>query len=250
MIAGSDKRLGRRRIPGVSQRAVEFLDVYADLERHFRRSLGAENIRSFSVMVKELSRRDRLISRFRDELLQWHDLRNAIVHERRGGGKVIAEPVSEALEEFERLARLISAPPKILGRFQREVARVSPSDSVRYATETMRDRGFAQLPVYDDSGLHGILTSTAISRWLASAWESGVFEDTTVAEVLKVADDHSAWRLLDREATFTDALSLFDEAHDNGNRLVAIMITHDGKRSQKPIGILTTADLPALVDIY
>ncbi len=234
----------------MSQRAVEFLDVYADLEKHFRKSLGAENIKSFSVMVKELSKRDRLISRFRDELLQWHDLRNAIVHERRGGGQVIAEPVPEALEEFQRLARLISSPPKILGRFQREVARVAPSDSVRHATETMRDKGFAQLPVYDDNGLHGLLTATAISRWLASAWEPGVFEDTAVAEVLAVADDHSAWRLLDRDATFTDALSLFDQAHDTGVRLVAIVITHDGKPGQKPIGILTSADLPALIDIY
>ncbi|MFW2381128.1 MAG: CBS domain-containing protein [Acidimicrobiales bacterium] len=234
----------------MSERAVEFLDLYADLEKHFRRSLGAENIKSFSVMVKELSKRDRIVSRFRDELLQWHDLRNAIVHERRGGGQVIAEPVPEALAEFERLANVLSAPPKLSSHFQREVARVAPSDSVRTATETMRDRGFAQLPVYDDGGLHGLLTATAVARWLASAWKPGVSEATTVAEVLEEADDHAAWRLLDRDATFTDALGLFDQAHDAGTRLVAIVITHDGKRSQKPIGILTTADLPALIDIF
>ncbi len=234
----------------MTERAIEFLDAYADLERHFRRSLGAANIKSFSVMVKELSKRDRMVGRFRDELLQWHDLRNAIVHERRGGGQVIAEPVAEALDEFERLAKLLSAPPKLSSRFQREVARVAPTDSVRTATLTMRDRGFAQLPVYDSKGLHGLLTATAVTRWLASSWEPGVAADTTVADVLEVADDHSDWRLLHRNSTFTDALNLFDEAHDEGRRLAAIVITHDGKPTQKPIGILTAADLPALIEMF
>ena len=233
----------------MTARADEFLDTYAHLERHFRRSLGADNIKSFSVMVKELSKRDRFVARFRDELLQWHDLRNAIVHERRGGGRVIAEPLRDALEEFQRLATLLSAPPKLTTRFQREVARVSPTDTVETASNAMQRNGFAQLPVYDDAGLHGLLTATTVARWLATAWETGVAANTKVSEVIAAGDDHADWRLLDRDATFTDAIGLFDEAHDAGRRLAAIVITHDGKRSQKPIGILTTADLPALLEV-
>ncbi len=201
-------------------------------------------------MVKELSKRDRVIGRFRDDLLQWHDLRNAIVHERRGGGQVIAEPVEGALDEFLKLAKVLSSPPKISGTFQREVSRVAPSDSIQTATETMKNGGFSQLPVYDDNGLHGLLTATAVTRWLAQAWESGVPASTPVSTVLESADDHADWRLLDRNATFNDAVGLFDDAHDAGTILSAIVITHDGKRSQKPIGILTASDLPALLDIY
>ena len=231
-------------------RADEFLDAYAELERHFRKRLAAENIKSFSVMIKELSKRDRAVARFRDELFQWHDLRNAIVHERPGGGTVIAEPVPQALAAFLKLTELLTAPPKLPTRFQQEVARVAPSDSIGEATKIMRSSGFSQLPVYDEGGLHGLLTATAVTRWLASAFESGVSAETPVSEVLDDADDHADWRLLGRDATFTDAVGLFDEAHEKGHQLAAIVITHDGKKNQKPIGILTVSDLPALIDIY
>ncbi len=231
-------------------RADEFLDAYAELERHFRRRLEAENIKSFSVMIKELSKRDRVVARFRDELFQWHDLRNAIVHERPGGGTVIAEPVPAGLAAFLKLTELLTAPPKLTTRFQREVARVAPGDSVAEATKIMRSSGFSQLPVYDDDGLHGLLTSTAVTRWLAGAFDGGVSGDTPVSRVLDEAEDHADWRLLGRDASFTDAVGLFDEAHDNGRELAAIVLTHDGKRHQKPIGILTVSDLPALIDIY
>jgi len=234
----------------VSQRAEEFLDTYAELEKHFRKLLGAENIKSFSVMVKELSKIDRVVNRFRDDLLQWHDLRNAIVHERRGGGQVIAEPIPEALAEFVALAAMLSAPPKITKRFQREVQQVTPDDTIRRATELMKAGGHSQLPVYDGGGLHGLLTATAVTRWLATAWNLGVGPETAVSEVLEQADDRSHWRLLDRNATFIDAIDLFDEAHENGRKLVAILVTHDGKRSQKPVGILTARDIPELLAIY
>ena len=231
-------------------RADEFLDAYADLERHFRKRLEAENIKSFSVMIKELSKRDRVVARFRDELFQWHDLRNAIVHERPGGGTVIAEPVPKALAAFIKLTQLLTAPPKLSTRFQQEVARVAPGDSIAKATKIMRDSGFSQLPVYDDGGLHGLLTATAVTRWLASAFDGGVSADTPVSQVLDDAEDQADWRLLARNATFTDAVSLFDEAHEKGHELAVILITHDGKPNQKPIGILTVSDLPALIDIY
>lgn len=50
-------------------RADEFLDGYAELERHFRRQLGAENIKSFSVatwwrsLVSQLDDRDGIVAK-------------------------------------------------------------------------------------------------------------------------------------------------------------------------------------------
>lgn len=67
----------------------------------------------------------------------------------------------------------------------------------------------------DGRRLHGLLTATAVTHWLASSWEPGVAADTTVADVLEVAHDHS-----------------------------------DGKPTQKPIGILTAADLLALIEMF
>lgn len=233
----------------MTAQAQRFLDIYAHLERHFRKQLAADNTRSFSVMVKELSSRDRAVGRFRDDLLQWHDLRNAIVHERRGDGKVIAEPLLEAVDEFEKIARILSDPPLLSSRFQREVARVSPTDMVSSATEIMRTQGFGQLPVYDGNVMQGLLTANTVARWLSVQWADGVAVDASVAEVLSNVDDTSHWITLGRAANYLDALHAFDDAFDRGKKLDAIVLTHSGKRTHKPIGILTAADIPELLNV-
>ena len=82
----------------------------------------------FAQLVRRLARTDATIAQFADELLEYGDLRNAIVHDAVEPGRIIAEPHPDVVErmEYSRGARTTLVTPE----FERKVYTVRPQDSI------------------------------------------------------------------------------------------------------------------------
>lgn len=241
----SNVRQPKTRMPN----SDSFLETFSALEAWLRRKANAERSVSFHELVERVARTDRAVRRCKDDLKEFADLRNAIVHERTDG-HVIAEPNSRAVADFERIRSALLNPSTVIPRFQIPVLSRGASESIGIAVSDMRAGDFSQLPVLSDGRVIGLLTAETVVRWLASEFNNDLVSlwDTTIEKVLPHVEDPNHYCFLSRKATLLDALSCFEDFASRGKDLDAILVSHDGRPEQQLLGILTVYDLPSVLE--
>jgi predicted transcriptional regulator len=112
----------------------------------------------------------------------------------------------------------------------------------------MHDGSFSQLPVYSNNTLVGLLTAETVARWLAAelAEGQGILEEKPVHDVMKHEEGTHSHVVMGRNATVDDALFEFDNHMHSGRMLDAIILTHNGNKRERPLGIVTPTDQPKL----
>ena len=225
-----------------------FLTAFIDIETHLARLNQAGSYVPFAALVDQVGKHDPAVRYYSDDLKEYADLRNAIVHKRRDG-QPIAEPYLVIVEEIEVTRDRLLAPPALLTTFSASVVTCTPRDRVGAAARRMRDGQFSRLPVYDRGTLVDVLTAQTIARWLGGALEQGDgrLVDVPVAEVLEHAQQARDYVLLSRMATVYEALATFEAATRQGESHTAIIVTASGKRNDRPLAILTAFDIPRLL---
>ncbi len=225
-----------------------FLKTFSTIEAWLRQQADADRSTTFYQLIDRVSKRNRTVERYRDDLKEFADLRNAIVHER-SDGHIIAEPNDRALSDFNHLCTTLLNPPKLIPKFQLDVRSRMLTDSVGEAVSDMRKGSFSQLPVLSGNTIIALLTSETVVRWLASEVHNGLVSlwDTKIEHVLPHTEDRDHYCILARDATMLDALTRFEDFAARGKDLDAILISNDGKSDQKLLGIITLFDLPVVL---
>jgi predicted transcriptional regulator len=176
-------------------------------------------------------------------------LRNAISHARYYDGRPIAEPVLAVVEEIERLRDQIISPPKALAILEGRQACISgPQDPIGAALEYVGSFDYSQIPIYDDTGYVGILTTNAIARWLARQLihNQGLAEGEPIDRVLAFAEPHERAKLVRRDITAAEAIEQLTHGGERRTAVTALIVTNSGKETDTPIRIITGSDLPEL----
>ena len=231
------------------QNSARFLRAFNGIEGHLRRLLAEDQYISFLSMLSRASERNRVVSRFRQDLVEFAELRNAIVHGKGGIARPIAEPHSDVTLQIEAILRMLTDPPKVYPKFQRAVTICAASDLIGGPARAMLQGDFSQLPTYSDGKFVGLLTAETIARWLAAQLIGGVglVEERAVSEVMEFSEDAENYRFVNRETTVFEAMEVFNEFMARGKTLDAMLITQTGAKDQRPLGIVTIYDFPSLL---
>ena len=72
-------------------------------------------------MVKESSKKNAVVKRYENDLREFADLRNAIVHNSTNPAFTIAEPHDSTVEKIKMIEEEIIHPRKVFPTFQKEV---------------------------------------------------------------------------------------------------------------------------------
>lgn len=227
-----------------------FLNVFAAIERHLRKLTAGGRQDTFYALVDTAAQKTASVRRYRVELKEYADLRNAIVHERIDGDP-IAEPHEKAVRRLEQIHELLTTPPKVGPEFLGQVTTCEPSDRVRDVARKMLEGDFSQLPVYRGGELIGLLTAETLTRWMSTRFEidDGILEDEAVEAALPYAEDPENHALISRTATVFDVIKCFDSFLREGKSLDAIIVTEHGSRSESALGIITIFDLPRVYEL-
>ncbi len=225
-----------------------FLDYFTTIEKWLRTAAGADRSVPFTRVVSQVATQNRAVKKFQDDLREYADLRNAIVHER-GGGHVIAEPNDRAVAELARICKSLMEPPSLIPKFQISVRARTMDESIGEAVRDMRQGSFSQLPILNDGVVTAVLTTETVARWLALEFDNDVVSllETKISQVLPHTEDNDHYCFLSRQATLLDALFEFEKFASRGKDLDAILITNDGKPNQQMLGIITLFDLPVIL---
>lgn len=228
----------------------QFLDFHSQVERWLQITVDGNDSNGFLEMASKARRLGKLRPEHLKKLEYFAKIRNLIAHDRYGNDPSI-EPHAAVVEDYQRLKGLLINPPKVLPSFAMDVATCKVDDLITLPISLMNDGMFSQVPVSNEDGIVALLTAETITRWLASEITNQVIDlsVTKVDEVLQYSIDQKNFILVNRNFTLNEAANLFESQRVSGNELDALIITEDGKKTQKTLGILTVYDMPKILGL-
>ncbi len=231
----------------MNHNSTRFLNAYAAIEHEMKRILGMKEHCRFYRLVCLASRVSPVIKRYQFDLCKYSDLRNAIVHDR-AEGQIIAEPNEHAVENIERIAGFLLAPPKAIPLFQKPVLTFGANVLLIEVMAQLSKHAYSQAPVKERGAITGLITSQLIVRWLGANLNGGNIElgQITAGQVLHFCGGGGSYRLVPADTSLFEVLELFYCFKIDGGKLEAVLLTHHGEAAEPLLGIITNRDLPLL----
>jgi predicted transcriptional regulator len=223
--------------------AERFLDAYAIIEHEMSVMAKETKYIPFSQLLYKCAQKSWVVSKNQQELREYNELRNAIVHLRDGNEEIIAQPTDRVTRDIERIAALLHKSEKLMAYASAPVKTVSPTDSIRGAYTVMRHLDSSKVPVYNNGSYYGMIQMENICRW---AMES--HDETEHVKDLITTSKRARVVFLPETAHVVDAMQAFDQAMRHGAVLLAVIMTENGSPKEKPLGIVTVQDLPQILD--
>lgn len=199
----------------------------------------------FHRSVYLLRKENAVIKRYHNDLLEFSELRNAIVHERTELNYTIADPHNHIVEAIERIAEEITAPKLVIPMFQKTLRTIESDLKLRDVLGIIRETDFSQFPVYRNKKFIGLLTDKGILHWLAHNMSEAI-EQVVNVKISKLIEDEKRaqnYRFIPKTMSVYHAEDTFIEQIRNQKRLDALLITEDGKPDQPLLGMISTNDL-------
>lgn len=228
--------------------AARFIDAYNRVDRQLEGKQSDTDYVSFSKRVRASKL---LVAPTRDALLDFAELRNVILHTRGSHtGDPIADPRDRVVEDFEKIADKLENPPRVASVMPNQrVGVLDEGDDTAEFLDLVREHNFSQAPVRMADGSLELITTNAVARWLASeykAFSGAAIEHASLGEVIKFSEAEDKVLVRSREMTVVQAWRVFAGLESSAPPH-ALVITHSGKVSEKPLTLVVRADLPVLL---
>ena len=224
--------------------AERFLNAYNMIDHGLRNQYNFKRAMSFSDMIRRCVVINSVVRKYEDDLIDYSRLRNAIVH---SGGEedIIAEPHTNVVEKLEHIAKLICTPPKAVDSIcKKDVLCVQARDSVKSVVEIISKSGYSNVPVYEGEKLIGIANGQRLLDAIGKAMlNSRPIDDfcqkMTIGEIVSNQISDTYYALSDENITLEQALNIFYR----NRKVLVILITKNGSDYEKPLGIVSVADI-------
>lgn len=227
-----------------------FLDTYNKIDNYLKKVDEHESYVNFTQKVK--FSKNKVVKRFKDELISFGELRNAIVHNPRISNEVIAEPHESTVKRISELYEIITNPKKVIPKFQFKVLGAKKEDFINDILTEMRKKSFSQFPVFDENGfVCELINNNTISRWLSSQIEENgtiIIENVKVGDMIDEIELKKNYKFVSKNISIYEAYDLFiDQINNKQRNLDVIFITQNGKTTEKLLGLITIQDVANLV---
>ena len=228
----------------------KFLETYNNLDQYLKKEIRADDYVSYANKVK--NSKNTVVNRFKDELLSFGTLRNAIVHNPKIDNKAIAEPHDRTVERFNEIYETINNPKKVIPTFQFDVLGANKDDYINDILKQMKQKSFSQFPVLDSNeAIIELINNNTISRWLASEIDENgtiIIDGVTVEKLIPEIEFKRNYKFISRDTSIYKAYDLFlNHISKDERNLDVLFITHNGKETEKLLGLITISDLAPLI---
>ena len=223
-----------------------FIVAFNKIEKFFDQELNDSRYVPFYRAVQRLRKSNAVIDRYHSDLLEFSELRNAIVHERTDHHYTIADPHDDVVTAIEKIASELTAPKTVRKLFSKTLRTVQADLTVKEVLTIIKETEFSQFPVYRSKQFLGLLTDKAILHWIAHQM-NGNFETLLQTKVIKLIDDDAIYdtnyRFIGQEMSIYQAEDIFIKAIKQHKRLDALLITESGEAHERLLGMITPNDL-------
>ena len=226
--------------------AERFVKAYNIIDQSLRQRHNIRRSLSFSDMVRKTVVVNYIVRKYEDQLIDYGRLRNAIIHNS-SDEFLIAEPHTDVVEEFEKIAGLVSAPPKVFDTVcTKEVFTVEHSTNLYDVIKLIYSSSYSNIPVYKNGGVIGVANGQKILDYIGKHLNYGVdiddfLKNTTIEKFVKdqTSTETKYFEVCDINLTVEKALNLFFQ----NRKLLMIILTPSGMLQEMPIGLITPTDI-------
>jgi len=221
-----------------------FEAAYNKIDALLRKKMGAARSSTFSSIVHEAARKDATVHANKDDLLEYGELRNAIVHDRGKAPVLLADPRDDVVVRIEEIWKRLSRPATLRSLKRRAPLRIfNASAPLAEALCYMRENDFSQVIAVRD-GKHVILSAEGVALWLEAKSTEDIIalSETRLSDVLGFEPKGTCVCL---KATDTVDQARQSFTNDIGNRVFSALITEHGSAKEHPINIVTPWDFVA-----
>lgn len=221
--------------------ARRFLNAYASIERSLNTMLHKNDYVPFKKLVHIAAKANRIVAKNEETLVEYADLRNAIVHQRSKTEEIIAEPLDSVTENIERIAQILDEDENVFAYASTPVFIADESTTVREGYELLHEVHGDKLPVYVRDVFTGIVTMEMIAGWLVA----GKSADEPVKQLVSIDGPQAVF--MKRTQSIMEAVLFFDNSVHENESAPVILVTETGDMREVPIGILSTHDLSRIL---
>lgn len=227
----------------------QFLATFNKLEKHLKNELFRGQWKSFKQMLKEGSRFNPVLRNFKEELFEFADLRNAIVHNQNHEYTAIAEPHDNIVKQFAEITETVINPEKV-NIFFKKVFTCQLTDPVSYVAQILHQNKISQLPVLDEKGfVREIFNANILAYWLAVHHFKGQ-DSTPVAELLPLKEFKENFQFISHDTSVYHATELFKKSFSmapKGRYFDAILVNNSGQNGDSIRGIIVLSDIARFI---
>lgn len=233
----------------MSDNAELFLGIFNEVEKFLTNNFNNGKHASFRYLLIKASRSHPIIKKYRNDLITYGDLRNAIMHNFNKDGEAIAIPRDKIVKHFTEIWEQISNPQKV-NMFFKKVYTCNINDTLEMALDLIHEHKILQLPIIENNLIIDVLNSLQIVEWLSGIKEVKPSE-TIISEILNSSTNRQNFAIIPENYTVFQAAELYKESFRRfpKNRYYdALLITKSGKENQPLLGIIVLKDIAAYLN--
>lgn len=224
--------------------AERFIKAYNTLDHSLRTQYNFKRTIAFSDVVRRSVMLNSVIRKYEDDLIDYGRLRNAIVHSG-DETEIIAEPNLKVVEKLERIAEIVSTPPKVLNTVAtKDVLCVDGTATIEKVMGLIWKSGYSNIPVYEKNSLIGIANGQRLMDILGEVvYKNGNLcsycKTTQIKDIVTKLKGEMYYEVVNEQLTIEQAMNLFYK----NRKLLVILITKNGSENEKPLGIVSVSDI-------
>lgn len=224
--------------------AERFIKAYNKLDHSLRAQYNFKRTIAFSDVIRRSVMLNSVIRKYEDDLIDYGRLRNAIVHSG-SDTDIIAQPNLNVVEKLERIAEIVSTPPKVIDTIcTKDVLSVDANAPLNKVMATIWKSGYSNLPVYDNKVLIGVANGQRLMKVLGEvAYKNedltNYCKTTKIHEVVNKLSGEMYYTVQSEQLTIEQAMNLFYK----NRKLLVILITKNGLLDEIPTGIISVGDI-------
>lgn len=237
----------------MEDRSRRFINTYNQLDQYMRDYLNADKNISHNNLIDLASKKSSLFRNYKNDLKEFAQLRNAIVHNthfvNKQLGEIIAEPHEDVVAYYEDLLKKITLP-----KLAKDIYRSIKSDKVLTATldtkiidiiKYMYNKKNTCVPILEAYKLKGVFSENVLITLIAKG-EKTEFNELKAYDILEYLDIDSHYGEYFAFCKASD--NIFDikemfQKQDHKKRLELIFVTANGYQNEEILGVISTWDL-------
>ena len=228
----------------------ELIDTYNQVDHFLRDSIKSERHLDHGSLLKEAALRNPVVARHLQEMRSLSQLRNTIIHNPFGSEiSPLITPNQIVVDRYKAILESLKHPPTALSIAieGQNIYTAKKQDRLMDVLKKMDDNIFTHVPIIEKGEMVGILSENALLSYIADM-EDVIIDSSTKVDALSAyipLNKHrgESFKFLPRDATLEEVFNMFNEAIKVRERIGMVFITHNGKQSEKLLGILTAWDL-------
>lgn len=228
-----------------------FLAIYNELDKHMRRELKTNDKETHTSLIIRIAEKNRAFSRYKEDLISFAKLRNAIVHNPyKKDAEPIAEPHSIIVKKFEQIKEDVINPPIALYTIaiRSESIYTTTMDAIALdVIKEMSRKTYTHVPVIEEGKFHGVFSENTIFSYIAATEDVLIEKDAKVKEFSDFIPierhESELFVFIPRNTLVIEIEDIFQSQLERGKRLSAVFITETGKSTEKILGMITAWDI-------